>query len=227
MRNVLAGVAMALACSGAHAREALPPPAVASEASAKSLVTVPLANPGFESTQPGKLGAPDGWWAVQHAGPTSYTFTLDTTSKRSGERSLRIDNVGPEPFGSLFQRIDALPWRGKTLRLAGWIRTEGTTGNRYGSGAGLNVHAIRGGYSREASQMRKNAVHGTTGWTRYEVVLDLSNEAEQIELGLNLFGPGSAWLDDVTLDVVERRASTSKPEAAATPDAARRALPRL
>ena len=227
MQRFFAALLLVLGCSGAQAREALPPPAVALEAAAKSLESLPLANAGFESAKPGRLGAPDGWWAIQHAGPTSYKFTADTTTKHAGERSLRIDNVGSEPFGSIFQTIDAAPWRGKTLRLAGWIRTEGTTGNRYGSGAGLNVHAIRGGYSREVSQMRKNAVHGTTGWTRYEVVLDVSKDAEQIELGLNLFGGGTAWLDDVTLDVVEKRAAPGAPQATTKPDTANAALPRL
>ncbi len=197
-------VAAALfAGSLAYAQPALPPPAVPLEKSAKPLAPVPLVNAGFESTSPGKLGAPEGWWAVQHAGPHSYDFTLDTANPRSGERSLKLENVGPEPFGTIYQVIDATPYRGKTLRFAAWMRTAGTTGNQYGSGAGIKLHSLRGGYMLEYTQMRKDAVQGTTGWTRYELSLKVPGNADQIEVGMNLFGKGTAWLDDAVLDVVE------------------------
>jgi hypothetical protein len=58
--------------------------------------------------------------------------------------------------------------------------------------------------------MRRNAVHGTTDWTRYEVVLAVGSEADQIEVGMNLFGPGIAWIDGTTLDVVEPGAGASR-----------------
>ena len=94
------------------------------------------------------------------------------------------------------------PYRGKTLRLSAWLRTEATTGNRFGSGAGLKLHSVRGGYPLDVAEMRRNAVHGSTDWTRYEISLKVPAEAEQIEAGLVLFGPGKAWIDDVALDVV-------------------------
>ena len=55
----------------------------------------------------------------------------------------------------------------------------------------------------EYAQMRKDAVQGTTGWTRYEISLKVPGNADQIEVGMNLFGKGTAWLDDAVLDVVE------------------------
>ena len=97
----------------------------------------------------------------------------------------------------------AIPYRGKTVRLAAWIRTEAAAGNRYGAGAGLNLQAMKGGYATVHRMMRKDAIPGTTGWARYEVTLKISDDADFIELGLNLFGPGIAWLDDVTLDVMD------------------------
>ena len=88
------------------------------ENAAKPIASIAaLANAGFESMAPGKLGAPDGWWVAQHAGDTSYVFMLDTGSKHSGQRSVRVENVGPEPFGSLYQKLAAAPYRGKTLRV--------------------------------------------------------------------------------------------------------------
>ncbi|HEX4884606.1 MAG TPA: hypothetical protein VFX05_10745 [Casimicrobiaceae bacterium] len=180
-----------------------PPPAVPPDRAAKALDSVPMTNAGFESTATGKLGMPDGWWAVQHAGPESYTFTVDPSARRGGERSLRVTNVGPEPFGAIYQTLPAAGYHGKTLRLSAWMRTEGTTGNRFGSGAGLKLHSARGGYPLDVAEMRRDAVHGTTGWTRYEISLKVPPEAEQLEAGVVLFGPGSVWVDDFALDVVE------------------------
>lgn len=208
--RTLAVVAL-LACVQLPVYAQVKPPAVPPQKAARPMASIALANAGFESTQEGLLGAPEGWWAAQHAGPTSYVFTLDTTKPRSGERSLKVENIGPEPFGSIFQKVAAPPYRGRTLRLAAWIRTEGAKGNRYGAGAGLNLHAMKGGYPIAYVMMRKDAVQGTTEWARFEVALKVPEDAEQIEFGLNLFGPGIAWLDDVALDVVDASAIESPP----------------
>jgi hypothetical protein len=186
------------------------PPRVPPEQAARPIAPVPLANAGFESPAPGRQGAPDGWVAIQHAGPLSYTFTLDGEVFRSGARSLRIDNVGPEPYGALYQVLPAAALRGKTLRFSAWLKTRDAKGNVYGSGAGLKLQSMRGGYIVDHAQMRMDSVGGTTDWARYEVHLKVASTADQIEVGVNLFGPGTAWLDDAALDVVE-------PPAAAVP----------
>jgi hypothetical protein len=212
LRSAVAIAALA-ACALGHAQAPTRrPPAVPPDKAAKPIESATLVNAGFESTRDGQLGAPEGWWAVQHAGPRSYTFDLDTAKPHSGTRSLRIENVGPEAFGSIYQKVAARPYRGRTLRLAAWVRTREAKGNRFGAGAGLVLQAMRGGYSAAHAMMRKDAIHGTTDWTRYEVRLAIPADADEIELGLNLYGPGMAWLDDVTLDVV----AAAPPPAAAS-----------
>lgn len=181
----------------------MPPPAVSLKDAAKPLATVALVNPGFESTPDARGGAPEGWDWVQHAGPPSYAFTIDDRVRHAGRHSLRIDNTGPEPYGMLYQGIDATAWRGRTLRLSAWLRTEGALGNHFGRGAGLTLFAMRGGYPVTHAQMRNNAVHGSVDWTRYEITLKIPPQAARIELGVSLYGPGKAWIDDVALDVVE------------------------
>jgi hypothetical protein len=202
------------------------PPLVPPERAARPVASVPLANPGFESAAPGRLGAPDGWWGIQHAGPLSYTFTPDTDAPRSGGRSLRIDNIGPEPFGTLYQVVPAAALRGKTLRFSAWLRTRDAKGNVYGSGAGLKLQTMRGGYIVDHVHMRMDSVGGTTDWARYELHLKVANAAEQIEVGVNLFGPGAVWIDDVALDVVEPPSVAAATPAAAA-DTAKPALQRV
>jgi len=166
----------------------------------KERAVVPLANAGFEGPI-ASTGQPEGWVTIQHAGEVSYTFTPDHDGPRSGERSLRIDNVGPEPYGAVYQIVDATPYRGRTLVFSAWMRTKDAKGNRFGKGAGLKLQAMKNGYPAAVKQMRRDAIDGTTAWTRYQLELAVPADATQIEVGLNLFGPGTAWLDDTALEV--------------------------
>jgi hypothetical protein len=210
---VLAFVAAA-ASGEAIARASRVPP----ERAATPIAPVPILNPGFESAAPGAVGAPAGWFVGQHAGPPSYTFTQDGDAPRSGNLSLRIDNVGPEPWGALDQVITATPWRGKTLRFSAWLRTRNAAGNAHGAGAGLAMQTRHGGYVVDQVRMRTDAVAGTTDWARYEVHLEVARTADQIEVGVNLFGPGSVWIDDVALDVVDPPAAATAKANDARPD---------
>ena len=77
-----------------------------------------------------------------------------------------------------------------------------------GAGVGLKLHAVRSGYAVGFAQMKKDAVRGTTDWTRYEIALRIPPDADDIEVGLTMYGPGTAWLDDVALDVLEATPAT-------------------
>lgn len=176
----------------------LPPPAVPPERAAKAIATVPILNGGFEST-----AWLEGWAVGQHAGPASYTFEPDTAITHSGARSLRVTNIGPEPYGAILQAFAAEPYRGKMLRLAAWLRTEGVTGNRFAVGAGLRMYATpRYGPVVEAAETMRNGARGTTEWTRYEIAFKVPADADRIDIGMALYGPGSVWVDDIACDVI-------------------------
>lgn len=178
--------------------------AVASAAAAAQ-TPVALVNPGFESTKPGMLGNPEGWFSIQHAGDLSYTFKLDSRDPHAGERSVRVDNVGPEPFGAIYQQLPAAAHRGRRLRLGAWLRTEDARGSATGGGAVLMLQAMQGGAPLAWNHMKDAPVQGTTPWKRYVVELEVPVAADQIEVGAMLHGPGRAWLDDVELEVTRDR----------------------
>jgi len=161
---------------------------------------IALTNPGFESTKPGMLGNPEGWFSIQHAGDLSYTFRLDTVEPHAGARSVRIDNVGPEPFGAIYQHVPAAAHRNRRVRLSAWLRTEDARGSATGGGAVLMLQAMQGGAPLAWNHMKDAAVQGTTPWKRYDIELDVPAGADQIEVGAMLHGPGRLWLDDVMLE---------------------------
>ncbi len=173
------------------------PPAAAA-AAATSGYTYALVNPGFESTTVARRGDPEGWYSFQHAGDKSYAFALDGDRPRSGQRSLRIENIGPEPYGAIAQIIEAKPFVGKTARLTGWLRTRDASG----LGAGLTLLVLSGGATLEQNFMYEQSVRGTTDWQRFTITIPVKPGADRVEVGAMLRGKGALWLDDVELAFV-------------------------
>jgi hypothetical protein len=194
--NVLAVVALAACTTAPHAPVVTPPPSPAKPSAPSAASGVLLTNPGFESTAPGRRNNdPEGWFSHQHAGDVSYKFALDTAEPHSGARSLRIDNVGPEPYGAIAQTVDAKPYRGKTAQLSGWLRTRET------ANASLTLMVLANGVPLANNFMSDAPVKGTTAWNRYTITLPVAANAEFIEVGAMMQGKGTLWLDDVELSV--------------------------
>lgn len=184
------------AASAAPAAGVRPPAAAAAQAT--SGYTYTLINPGFESTTVNRKGDPDGWYSFQHAGDKSYDFALDGERPRSGQRSLRIENTGPEPYGAIAQIVEAKPFVGKTARLTGWLRTRDASG----LGAGLTLLVLSGGATLDQNFMYDQSVRGTTDWQRFTITIPVKPGADRVEVGAMLRGKGALWLDDVELAFV-------------------------
>jgi hypothetical protein len=174
-------------------------PVAAPAAAPAALQRASVANAGFEATTQGPRGDPQGWFSFQHAGPQSYKFTVDAAERKSGERSLRIDNTGPEIYGAIAQGIDARPWRGKVARLSAWVKTRDADDG----GAVLTLLALQSGATLGQNFMPDAPIKGTTGWKRYTITLALPRNTDKVEVGMMLHGRGAAWLDDVELEIVE------------------------
>ena len=202
--NLLLRVAASIAltaCIAGCVTPTAPPTGAATEpvAPPASGTRVVLINAGFESTAPGPRGDPEGWFSFQHAGPLSYRYTADTDQKKTGERSLRIDNIGPEIYGAVAQIVDARPWKGKVARLSGWVKTNDANDN----GAVLTLLATQSGATMAQNFMPDAPIKGTTDWKRYTITLLLPPATDRVEVGMMLRGKGSVWLDDVELEIVE------------------------
>jgi hypothetical protein len=166
---------------------------------------ITLTNPGFESDKEGPRGSPVGWAAHQHAGPTAYTFTVDRTTKHSGDASLRIRNLRPEVYGSITQSVPGAPHVGKTVRFSVWLRSDNVVANDYGKGATPLLQAMIGGSPAVSASFEVAAIAGTTEWVRREVVIDIPPATESIEIGVMLTGSGTVWLDDAVLETAAPR----------------------
>jgi hypothetical protein len=100
-------------------------------------------------------------------------------------------------FGTLMQEFKADQFRGKRLRLTGYVKTQGVS-----EWAGLWVRVD--GLERSSlafDNMQDRKIEGTTDWKAYSIVLDIPDDAAVVAFGVLLAGKGQVWVDDLVFDV--------------------------
>ena len=53
--------------------------------------------------------------------------------------------------------------------------------------------------------MATRPVTGTSAWTRYQIVLDVPIAAKNVVFGFLLFGAGTVWADNFSLEILDDR----------------------
>lgn len=103
-----------------------------------------------------------------------------------------------EPFGFANGYLNPERLRGKHVVFSGWIRTE----NLKEGWAGLWLRAdTPAQVGATFDNMQGGGPSGTTGWRRYEIVMDIPADASAISFGMIMTGKGKAWFDDLQLSV--------------------------
>lgn len=147
-----------------------------------------LVNPDFEQT--GGDGGIPGWVPVQHAGPPSYSMTIDSEGAYAGRGSFHMKRTQPQVYGSLEQTLDARPFAGKTVELSAMLRTRGVGAQ----GWKLYVTAQIPG-----AMAYSTGLTGNVGWKRDAVQLRIPANAHRLTVGVTLLDAGDGWMDDVRL----------------------------
>lgn len=140
-------------------------------------------------------------WVLDGSDSDGYRLRLDRDVARSGDASLRLEARGnrrTREWAVAVQMLDASAWRGKKVRLAGWLRTED-------AGSGHLWMRIDGIIEGEAAliavdNMEKRFLEGTRGWTAREVVLEVPPESVTILYGAMITGDGTVWADDLAVE---------------------------
>lgn len=143
---------------------------------------------------------PVGWYVTESA-PQLYEASVDTSAPCEGARSAslrsRTDNAGG--YGTFMQAFGAQPFRGKRLRFSATVRAKDVKG---WAGLWMRVESSDPKQPLGFDNMQSRALVGTLGCQRYDVVLDVPQEATYITAGLLLSGTGNAWLDGVRFETV-------------------------
>jgi RNA polymerase sigma factor (sigma-70 family) len=139
-----------------------------------------------------------GWWFIGFPKEVS-TYQIDPTVKGSGKGSLLITNQDAQPMSLAVLHHEGFladNYLGKRLRLSASVKTDDVKH--------VTVVVELNG-SREALRLRSVSapvIRGTSDWTPYEIVFDVSNDTAFIKFSLHMMGAGRVWLDKADFAVV-------------------------
>jgi len=143
--------------------------------------------------------APQGWF-LAGSKPANYDTGVDREAVYSGKPSAYLKATADQDgFGTLMQIFSPDPYVGKRVRFSGYVKSDNVT--RW-AGLWMRVDGKNTQQPLSFDNMQDRPIKGTTGWKRYEVVLDVPQGATGIALGILLDGPGQVWLNSVAVEVV-------------------------
>jgi erythromycin esterase len=155
-------------------------------------------NTGFEESAPGT--APSGWWRQQGIAAEEWDAAVTRGNAPEGEHALVIRRAAErrhaETVGELQQRVDATPWRGQRVTLSAYVRVDPAT-RAY---LWIEATAAQGTWSIPvAVDYMVDRPITAAEWRRYEVSVDVPENANTIVYGVAVVGDGAAWFDGVSL----------------------------
>jgi hypothetical protein len=142
--------------------------------------------------------APRGW-LLSGSKPAEYEAGVDADQGYQAHTSAFLKSKQPstDGFGTLMQQIAADEYLSKRVRLSGAVKSDEVKG-----WAGLWMRVDKGKAVVAFDNMQDRAIKGTTGWQRYEVVLDVPEDATGISFGILLTGAGEVWLSSTRFETV-------------------------
>lgn len=142
-----------------------------------------------------------GGWHKAGSHPHSYNMGIDDKGSAAGgpcSAIFSVEEVG-HGFGTLMTYLPkAESYRGKRIRLSGYMRTENV---KDWAGFWLRVD-MPDNSTGEFDNMSNRAVKGTTDWQKYEVVLNVDPSATAIAYGVLMTEVGKVWFDRVSIEIV-------------------------
>jgi hypothetical protein len=151
---------------------------------------------------------PAGWQAVTD-GSGDYTVRTDGARRDGGQgfagATIKANTESPRNSAMLAQSIRADAYRGKRVRLSGYLKTIGVN-----EGTAVLFMRVDGeGVVQTSDYMQNRPLMLTNDWSREEIVLDVPRDAIGLTYGFLLSGSGQAWLDDVEIEEVGNDVATT------------------
>ena len=167
--------------------------------------------------------APEGWF-LAGSKPANYDTGIDSKAYFNDYPSAYLKSTveHPEGFGTLMQQFSASAYAGKRIRYSAYVQSQEVAG---WAGLWMRVDGPMGGNNQAPvlafDNMQNRPIKGSTGWQRYEIVLDVPDTASGIGMGILLTGNGSVWLNGNRIEVVPQSVPTTSPSPGTRPDGPR------
>jgi len=126
---------------------------------------------------------------------------VDSTVRHNGKNSgfIKAKTADPKGFATLMQTFKADDYRGKRLRMSGHVKTD-----KINDWAGLWMRIDSKDNTVAFDNMQDRKIQGSSDWKKYEIVLDVPEESDEISFGLLVAGKGQAWVADLKFEVVNK-----------------------
>ena len=141
---------------------------------------------------------PNGW-IKKGSHPDSYEMGIDKGTGQDGKNSATIKSKEDDiqGFGTLMQSSSPQKFLGKKIKMTGYLKTENVKG---WTGLWLRVDEADSQQPLSFDNMYDRGITGTTGWTKYEIILDVPANAFNLAYGALLAGSGQIWFDNITFE---------------------------
>lgn len=173
------------------------------EAARLAKVTVtPHRAQATEPATPGVTTTAPAGWGKNGSKPEAFAVGVDKNEMWNGMPSAYARSLegATGAFGGMMQGVSAEAYRGKRVRLSGWMKTQDA--NDGGGHLWLRVDGEERGKMLEFDNMNNRAPKGTTNWQPYSVVLDVGQDARALAYGFFLEGKGQMWLNGTKIEEV-------------------------
>lgn len=167
--------------------------------------------PLLKQVQKNKL--PDRWDRRESKPLTYRIYIEDCAGQNSGNAATIksiVENTGG--FGNLMQSFSAGRYKGKRIRMTGYMKTKDVADwagfwlriDGYGSDKKKQL-----AFDNMRDGNKNRSITGTNAWKKYDIVLDVSEEATDIVFGALLSGTGQIWFEKIKFDIVDNSVPTT------------------
>ena len=160
------------------------------------------------SSQTAVERVPEGWILAGTA-PKDYQVSV-LPEKREGNNVVLLEsgaNPDPSKFGTLSQYCSADQYLGKRVRMTGYLKSENV---KNWAGMWFRVDdSKQKDLSLSFDNMSDRPIKNTTDWKKYEIVLDVPQQAGAMAFGVLLEGSGKVWISGISFEVVDQSVPTT------------------
>jgi hypothetical protein len=145
--------------------------------------------------------APKGWWLGPGRGYSAVTVAADQC--HGGQQCATVHFFRPDfsPVSFLMQNLDVTPYRGQILTYRAFVRVDAARK----SVARLLVRIHRKDCTTSFRDDMGDHPIVSGDWAVYEIHAPIAMDAYHMEFGMQLFGQGAAWIDQISMKVGRRK----------------------
>jgi hypothetical protein len=142
-------------------------------------------------------------WLLAGSHPEEYIIGIEDQDAQHGEKSGYIESVSDTAhgFGTLMQWCVVDSFRGKRLRMTGYVQSLASQTSY--SMMWVRVDDYDKQITADFDNMDDRPLRGTNYWTKCVIVFDVSESTNAVYYGLILLGPGKAWFDNISFEIVD------------------------